>query len=328
MGIVKAIANLLDFRYQKQLGRCEDAIADYIYEPLDDLLVGICRNPLVKEHVVSLVQKAGKGVDENIRLLYRKLGFYHEDIRLLQQKPFRKKLYALVRLMALKETIPHSLHLNLLNDNYDAIKWQAMNFYIDIYNKKAFFKLVVFMDNENNQRQAGLLYYIVSEYISRDRDALLPIVTRVQGETLRGVFFKVMESLADPAAEDVVFRLIGENSSIDSIISAIKITMNSGTERSFLFFEIMSSHESGPVRMFVAKALKGFTHSDSFAVLKRLSEDDNYLVRQYSCQSLIKHNTYEANSYLRQIFNDKNHPAYQILRNEFVKENFKGNHGI
>lgn len=328
MGVAKAIGNIFDLKNRKQLARCEDVIVDYIYEPSEDLLSYISRNSLVKERIVSLVSKTGKGIDENIRTLYRKLGFYSEDIKLLQNRSFRKRLYALVRLIALREKIPRRLHLCLLHDSFDAVKWQAMSFYIDIYGKEAFSKLVAFMDDESNLQQAGLVFYLVSEYIYHDQDMLLPLLERVQGEKLKGVLFKVLELFPQSKAEETVFNLINDNSSVDSVISSIKVTMNNATKRSFIFYEIMSSHRSGPVRMFVAKALALFSHSASFEVLRRLATDKQYLVKQYACQSLIKHNTHEANSYLRQIFKDRNHPAYQILKNEYIRESFKEENGI
>ncbi|EQC48096.1 HEAT repeat protein [Bacteriovorax sp. DB6_IX] len=212
---------------------------------------------------------------------------------------------------------------SLLIDEHLVFRWMALDLYIQTYNDKAFVPLLKFIQDERNLEYRGVLFQLMAKYANLKIQDLIFMLSHLPNEKLLEILLKVLETYPVQEVKDIILNEVRGRSSIRVISSAIQILSNFPDERFFYLLKIYYQSSSIELRVRIAKILKNLDDERGVEILKKLTCDTDFFVRNEACYSLVELKNSSGNHYLRDIFEDPGHPSHKIINNIYSLRAFE-----
>lgn len=260
----------------------------------------------------------------NLKLLYKNLGFYHRDIKDLKGNNYKKQTLAIIRLIKTSSSIPHGLLKKLVHHSNFYIRFKAMGCLIETEEDKALMPLMEFISDQKNDKHKGHVISLLEKYSAVDSEGIVFMLSHAENEYLIHLLLLVLQVHPNPKSEEVIYEIVNMDSNKEIIIAAIKILLLQSSEKLGMFLELLSEHSSWQVRVIIAKALKEVKTDSSFKILEKYTLDSSPTVRERAVDSLIALNTHLSNKYISEVFKDKKHKSHKLLKNQLILSEFRG----
>lgn len=308
--IRQLLHNLYSSIQKKHLEEDEQQIIELIYgdRKFEDFHVHI--NSELAKLMVHIAENFIGEEKEKIAYLYEMLGLLEKDIKLLRFGTARKKIEALSRCRALEIDLPDIAWKYLLNNSDLNYRWSAMEYLIKTKKMKSVFWVISFLTSEKN-RNIGVIQHLLSSLASIYAEAIPHILTYTDDELIREQCLRTLSVYPVASSENLIIEELQRTTSPETRIAATKALGAAPTSRTLIILKKLSNDENWVVRLEIARSLINFEEPTAIELLEHLLEDENYYVRLRATKTLIDWGE-TASALVEKIKTNALHPSHKI----------------